>query len=272
MDLPNVMRREFSAAKLAWASVLTLQLAAIAAAVLAVVNEGPFGLVALSAGVAVPLTAAAVKCYGGARYERAEQIRRILLQSDGWGRVPPRIEQMLLVQEGSRVPCWDLPPIGSYYTSALPPGPARAADITAQSAFFTAAQARVASIACWVPTVAGAVLGVAALWMVAHGLVTDSPLKAAQVAGVLLAFGFSTEFFSLATAYGSLATAARTTARECAAVAEQGLDADGTTAALRIGEYDAALAKAPPIPGGVYRLQRDALERAWRGNASATTG
>jgi hypothetical protein len=269
MTLVDAMRREFSAAKLAWALVTLAQLVGMAVAVIGFFDAlGP--VAAAGAGLAVPVVTAVARAHGTMRHSRGEELRRALVRSDGWGKQVDSHALLLCVADGSRVASWDSPPIGSYFSSPYRPGPRRAAHIVEQSAFFTVRHAATLTVICGTVVVAGFGMGVALLWLLAHGLfAVDLKPAIAQAAGALLAFSASSEFLGVGIAFARLRSTARRTLEECSTLARQARP-DKEQVAFVIGSYDVGLAQSPPIPGILYRVERRRLEEAWQEHEAGT--
>lgn len=264
MLLSRAMRKEFSASKVTWAAIIALQVAALLVAGASIWFEKRWSAVALFVGIAVPVVTAGLKRYAGTRYDLGERLRRLLVRADGLGKPVDDAERLLATVAGTVLPTWDPDPIGSYYSSPKRPGPPRLAHIVAQSAFFTAAHARTTRRFCWALVTGGMAAGVALLLAVlqATNLSAGLGAKVAQAASSLIAFGFASEFYQLAAGYADLEAAACRTLEDCCRLSKQ--DAPTSDAVmLAVSAYDQALAKAPPIPGLVYRVQRRGLEEAW---------
>jgi hypothetical protein len=270
MLLSAAMKREFSASKIAWAVIVAMQVGALAVAGGSFFYERRWSAVALFVGAAVPIAAAVLKQYAGVRYDLGERLRRLLVRAEGLGTPVSSTEHLLATLGKTSLPSWDPDPIGSYYSSPKPVGPARLAHIVAQSAFFTAKLTGTATILCWLPVLVGVLCGVVLLLAVVMLESASAGLgtKVAQAASCLIAFGFASEFYQLKTGYAELGAAARRTLEDCCALAKEDQPrADSVW--LAVGCYDQALAKAPPIPGIVYRLQRGDLDKEWAATEAA---
>ncbi|MCA9647266.1 MAG: hypothetical protein KC492_41540, partial [Myxococcales bacterium] len=155
------------------------------------------------------------------------------------------------------------PPIGEYFDSPHPTGARRTAHIVEQAAFFTVRHASTMATVCLMLTALCFGIGVALLWLVANGQASPSAEPAfTQAAGALLAFVPTSEFLSLWSGYTRLRSVARRAVEHCGALARQE-SPDDEHVAFVVGSYDAGLAQGPPVPGLIYRLERDRLERAW---------
>lgn len=264
MKLSEAMKRQFSFAKLSWATILVLQVLAFGMAIVAV-NLTAWTLPALICGALVPISCTVLKRWAGTAYDRGEALRRLVVVSDGLGRPPSAVESAAAATEVPWLPSLDPDPLGSYYASTKAPGPTRLADIVAESAMFTSRLAKTSQAVCFLAVAFGLVVGVARLLVfVAHPLGTPIDAeRAAQAASMVLAFGFTTEFAGLMLAYGDLAGAARRSLDTCGRLAEK-VDARLDDVMSSVADYDLALAKAPPLSGLVYRLQRTFLDGVWR--------
>ncbi|WP_437940613.1 hypothetical protein [Sorangium sp. So ce341] len=263
MDPTEAQRREFSAAKLAWLLLLLLQLAALVLALLGVRYEKQLALETVFAGVFVPVLSVVLKKYAGDRYSKGEGLRRILAYNNGWGKSIEPSEQLLLSADTTSIPSWDPSPTDTYYNSKKPVGAARVAHIAQQSAFYTLRFAGVTMMLAAIFIVAAVVAGSVLLILAIQGLdAAEGRSQITQFAGTLLAFSVSSEFLQLAFAYNELVSACTATVTECGKLAKQGRPSIQSVY-LAVGAYDCALAKAPPIPGLVYRLRREKVERDW---------
>lgn len=269
--LAEAMRREFSATKLAWVFVLVAQAGALAI-VLAEVFASVNVVLAVVAAVAVPIVTVAVRGVAKDHANAGEQFRRALVRSDGWGRPVPATLLLRSIAEGTSLPSWDPPPIGTYYSSPYPPGPRRVAHIVQQSSFFTLSHARTAARACAVVLLMGFVFGAALLWSAAHQALPSGSPHLAQAASAILSFSVVSEFLGLFLAYRGLAASAQTTLERTGQLT---LDSEPNAAdvAFAVAGYDCTLAASPPIPGVIYRFERGRLEREWEAlQVSASSG
>jgi hypothetical protein len=259
-DVTSLMRREFAAAKLCWAGVLLLQVAALVVAVVAATMNNRLALVIAGSGLFLPMFTAIVRSRASAYQERGEQIRKALLLADGWGR---RVDLGLVLvrfAQATLLPGWDTPPIGTYFNSKKPPGPQRVIHILQQSAFFTA---RHAGTAFWLATLvalATGSVGGGMIWVAAQGATPFA--HATDVGAALLAFAAGGEFLSIGLAYHRLSTVAGCTVSCCETLARSE-NPEPADLALALSAYDCAVAQAPPIPSSLYLLERVRLERAW---------
>lgn len=264
VKLSAVMRDEFSVSKLCWAGVLVLQVAAIVVAILAVTKAG-LTLWALISGALVPIFCAVLKRRGGASYDRGEKLRRLIVRSEGLGVAPSPVELTAAAADVPGFGSLDPEPLGSYYASTRPPGPQRLAHIVAESAMFTSRLATTSERLCFLAVGIGLVVGVIRLFMFV-GNAAATPIdaeRAAQAASMVLAFGFTTEFAGLMFGYSDLAAGARKTLDACGRLAEES-DVQLDVVMAAVADYDIALAKAAPLSGIVYRIQRRFLDRTWR--------
>ncbi|WP_437665501.1 hypothetical protein [Sorangium sp. So ce1182] len=263
MDPLEAQRREFSAAKLAWLLLLLLQLAALALALLGFRYEKQLALTTVLAGVFIPVTSVVLKKYAGDRYSKGESIRRLLAYNNGWGKAFEPSEQLLLSAETTSLPSWDPRPIDTYYNSKKLVGAARVAHITQQSASYTLRFASATMMLAAIPIVAAVTAGSVLLILAIQGLdAAGGKAQITQFAGTLLAFSVSSEFLQLVFAYSELVSACKNAVTECGKLAKEGRP-NVQSVYLAVGAYDCALAKAPPIPGLIYRLRRERAEQDW---------
>lgn len=261
MKVEEAMRREYSAAKLAWLAIGAAHVLALAVAGAAIWHDTNPRL-ALAVAIVFPIVGTIAKKYGSDRYGRAERLRRALACADGWGGALASVEQLLLRIDTTVLPTWDPPSRGKYFSSKRPTGGDRMVHITQQAAFFSHAHARLAFWCCVVLMVPGLVFAGTLLWMIAEGTGTDGPRLARGMLS-LLALLTSGELAQTALGYWELARDARSTVDAAEHLLEKPVVAPRDVM-LVVGAYDAALAKAPPLPGLVYRVQRERLEADWR--------
>jgi hypothetical protein len=259
-DVTSLMRKEFAAAKVCWAGVLLLQVAALVVAVIAATMNNRLALVIAGSGLFLPMLTTVARSRASAYQERGEQIRKAFLLADGWGRKVDLGLVLVRFAHATSLPSWDTPPIGAYFNSKKPPGPQRVIHILQQSAFFTA---RHAGTAFWLATLAALATGTVGgglIWVAAQGVTPFA--HATDVGAALLAFAAGGEFLSIGLAYHRLSTVAGCTVSSCEALARNE-SPEPADLALALSAYDCAVAQAPPIPSLLYFIERDRLERAW---------
>jgi hypothetical protein len=269
-DVQDLMRKEFSAAKVRWLAILTAQLLGLLIAVVGFEAAAGWTLAAASAALLVPALSAVLKHSAAAHHSRGEELRRLLVFVDGWGRQTDRETILVAVAHGTSMGSWDPPPSGSYYDSIKARGPARVVHIVQQSAFFTTSHATCAAMLCVAATVVAGTIGFGLLWVVANGLFDpEYAPKAVHAASALLAFAVSSEFLNLWSCFQRLARAAQDTLSKCESLSRTST-LDASDIALLTGSYDAAIGQSPPIPGLIYRAQRQRLDTAWKAYNAST--
>ncbi len=274
MDLPTVMRREFSTAKRCWAWIIVLQALLLMGAVYAIFGADGRTLVAIGlAGLLVPVITFWLKEVAGFHYGLGERIRRLLILQDGLGHAPSAKDVLEICADCTSVPSLDPRPLGKYYDSPLPQGPQRMAHIIEESAFYTRKEASVAALYCAALAAVGVITTITLIWYELQVDVSalaisssagnsDTRERLAKLLSVLLVFFAAGTFASLWRSYKSLAESARKTFEKCDQFRQDG-NADQLDVLLTVGNYDNALAKAPPLPRAIYFLYRKRLHRAW---------
>lgn len=265
VNLDEAMKREYSASKLAWLIMLVLQGVSLAIAFLGVL-WGPsvhLATITFFVGAFVPTLSVVLKKYAGDRYSKGEEIRRLRASNDGWGMPLESHDHLLLAADATTIPSWDPAPIGTYYNSKKAPGSPRAAHNAQQSAFFTRYLARTAEKLCFAVVAVSVVIAIILVIFVLNGVgAVETTKQMTQVAGSLLSFSVSSEFLQLALGYRELSATCQDTVKECGKLAkEKRPSAPSVYRAL--GDYDCALAKAPPIPGIIYKIRRKRLQNQW---------
>jgi hypothetical protein len=203
-DVTVLMRKEFASAKLCWCIVVLLQLAALVVSIIALCAGDRAALLLASVGLLSPALTAWLRARAGTYHGRGEEVRRALLQRDGWGRKIDLSLVLVRVAMATKLPGWDSPPLGSYYNSTRPPGAKRVVQHLQQSAFFTT---RHAETMCWVCGVVAVLVGfggAAVIWISANGLqpfahATDigAALVAFAVGGDVLTVALSFQLYNL---------------------------------------------------------------------------
>lgn len=268
MTVSSEMKRQFSAAKVAWVTVLFLQAGVLALSVGVLLRGRPAPVLVVAA-VLTPVATTLLKRYAGQRFGHGERLRRALAEQDGLGVAIPLEELLGAAANSPLLASLDPDPIGGYYTSPLDPGPRRWASITAQASLFTTAHAGAARALCVAAAGGGLAVGVLLLLRLAlaDGIRPEDRMRFVQVVASVMMVGFTTEFMRLGFLFHDLRTAAQRAVESCCRLAER---ADATDAEVRraVAAYDMALAKTGvPLPGWIYRLQRRRLDSVWKRQA-----
>ncbi|MCX5745746.1 MAG: hypothetical protein NT062_24995 [Proteobacteria bacterium] len=186
---------------------------------------------------------------------------------DGLGVEPSKADLLDALSSGARVPSLDPAPLGNYYSSQLDKGGDRLAHIVEESSFFTKRLALASSRIYYTIFAVGTATAVALAWYwIREGVLSGgaSPTILSQIfTNVLIFFGASSTLVA-ARSFGALAQAASTTFDRAGAMRQSPSDPDSVDLAKLLSGYDVGLAKAPPIPGTVYRLCRKRLDAAWK--------
>lgn len=264
---------EFSAAKSAWIAILLLHAGSLAIAIFGIFyqDHAVLKIVTVSAAVILPIASVLLKKYAGDRYSKGEAARRLFVLSDGWGKKLDSADYLLLSADTTSLPSFDPQSVGEYYSSTKPPGAARVAHITQESAFYSLKLSATSAKICLLIIAVPATVGLLLFNLVLQG--TGMPFslqQVTQVAGSLLAFTVSGEFIQLALSYQELASSCRLAVSECGKLAAQ-TSPEQASVYMVIGGYDNALAKAPPLPGLLQWLYRNRLSKSWKSfdNSSA---
>src|SRR6266516_327633 len=143
MNLIEAMRTEYGKSKFWWYWSIGVSLALYPLAVLSVFYSNgweakSFGIIAFL----MQLLLFTFRVFMGRHLSLGEQIRRLAMLKDGLGIEPYKFQLAKLQERMGKTKSGEPAYIGSYYESALPVGPKRLLEITAESAFFTSALAR----------------------------------------------------------------------------------------------------------------------------------
>jgi hypothetical protein len=196
-------------------------------------------------------------------YGCGEAVRRAAMLQDGLGYQPSVLTiANLCARRGTPDVC-NISYIGPYYASQSLPGSKRLAEILLESAFWTGNLSSKTAKLLWCVVAGASILivcsGVAFLFWGSQGTRVDEIARALLVS---LSFWTIGDWASLALKY-------RVLAASNAAVlsgAEKFISCNSTNSAealILFGEYNAALASAPPIPQIIYMHYQQRLNDAW---------
>lgn len=269
MDLIQPMQAEYSRSKcllycLAMPIGVCIFIAAIVGA--ATVPEAITSILAIGTFVA-QIVRFALRDLASRHQGRAEDIRRLAMAQDGLGVQPSPLTLARLRESVGSLDTNEPAYTPPYYDSPESPGPHRLLDITAESAFFTSANAR--WLSCKLVFLAGiGVLAVVVALVVTVSFVSSATVlqTAAKIVLASMAFWAVGDVMTMALAFWSLSTACnRILERYDAELnrADAGDPATRDRALLLFCEYNCAVVKAPPIPSWVYRRRRSLLNDAW---------
>lgn len=204
-----------------------------------------------------------LKSYSSGHYDSAEEIRRASVLSDGLGIQPAELQVSCIVARvGVGAPPKRLVS-GRYFASQEPKGVPRFLDDIAESAFWTDHVAAWTSRGGFVLAGVGVLLTFIALAELASAGVGAERMKAfAEAAIITFGFVVTGELLVLSLQYQYLSRKAREK-MEAAGTLLSGFSADREGALLLFGEYNCALAGAPPLPTFIYQLLQKKLDAAW---------
>jgi hypothetical protein len=211
------------------------------------------------------------------QYGLGEKCRRLLCLQDGLGRAPSASDLLDLAARASPIPSLDPKPLGSEFTSELPPGARRLAHILQEATFYTRTVAGLASWIYGLLALGGVAATVFGLWLLVQsppslfGTALPPGKGMAKAAATLLVFFATGVLAERWGSFRSLARAASSTFDRYDHL-RRGGDPDVTDVLLVMANYDAALSKAPPLPGLLYRVCRKRLHRAWTTLMASGTG
>lgn len=266
------MAKEYSAAKWYWLGIITLQVVLLVASVASLAIQSRAALLLLGGLVfAIPLTTLALKELAGTRYAQGERLRRLYVLQDALGQEPDRIEVLLAAADETILPKSGPEPIGSYFNSGLKPGYQRLAHVVQESTFYTRRIAKASATGCGILALAGIMVAIGVLWWGAQQTIPSVTAasgtwirgeRAARVFTEVFGFFAAGVFAELALSFRSLAKTAENVFEKCAGLLHQ-TEVAPTDVFWQVGNYDGALAKAPPLPDFVKRIYAQRLARSW---------
>ena len=271
MDLNASMSREFSAAKLTWSLIVILQIALLACSITAVWATGTPLLLLGSGVLVIPIGSLLLKWRAETYHHRGERLRRAYILQNALGEAPEPAAVLATAAAATNLPKIDPEPIGHYFGSTLPPGMQRLAENIGESSFYTWRISALTSYVCAGLAVVGMSVAVLVLWWAVQvGIPLQGGQPGLHEAALRLAKLFS-DFFSFVAAgvfaelwwlYRFLSTVAECVFRESLRLAQQKAP-DRVAVFAMMGDYDAALIKAPPLPGTIKWLCNKRLARLW---------
>lgn len=263
-SIEGLVRREYSAAKLGWSAILLLQVVGLGLAVAGILGSSSWSVVLGFVGLTAPIIAASLRQWSQGHQSRGDELRRLMLVQRSLDCKTAEDPLLTGLAEQTSLPSLDPKPLGHYYDSERSAGPKRFVDNLAESAFFTVRLSRTAAFLFLMFSGIIGLGGIALLWMVANGWhLSHGSSALTQVPGALIAFAAGNEFLNAGLAFRNLKTVAASTLRECVRMRHS--HAQYVDLMLLLCTYDCALAQSPPIPGILYRLQRESLDQGWKG-------
>lgn len=276
MSLQNLMERQFGASKLYWGVAVSGQLALLLVVLwFSLIGAGPRTSLWLGTIVfLLPVVTFLSKRKATRHYRQGESLRRAYLFLQTMGKKPGNA-LTICAHADSPVFAFSSPEVvGEYYATVLPEGHKKLVEAVLESAFYTRSIANFASIACGVMAFIGTVVSILVLWLTisvrssAPSSFTDAVARLFPQLFGFFAVGLFAELWS---AYQSLSLAAEKAVTKC----ESLLIAQSESAEIlsSVGDYDCALAAAPPLPGTFKKLLNARLQKAWSARHSlASTG
>jgi hypothetical protein len=196
-------------------------------------------------------------------YASAEEIRRIAVLKDGLGLEPSELHKAEIVSRVGNAPEVKRIFVGKYYASEKVPSVARFLDDVAESAFWTQKVAYFAGSAILAVVLVAAGISVfSLLGFVTAGLAPAKLKIMAEALVVTLGFIVTSELLFLSLEYFGLSENACRKLSAAFMQLELG-PGDRDAALLLFGEYNCALASAPPLPNFIYKLLQQKLIVAW---------
>jgi len=204
-----------------------------------------------------------LKSYSSGHYDSAEEIRRASVLSDGLGIQPAELQVSCIVaRAGIGTPPKRLVS-GQYFSSEEAKGVPRFLDDIAESAFWTDYVAAWTSRGGFVLAGVGILLTFIALVELASaGMGADRMKAFAEAAIITLGFVVTGELLVLSLQYHYLSRKANEKMGAAGTQLSES-SADRERALLLFGEYNCALAGAPPLPTFIYQLLQKKLNTAW---------
>lgn len=206
--------------------------------------------------------------YGAGTYTgEAEKVRRMAMLFEGLGATPTPAQIAQLRVQVATLTNGEPKYIGSYYDSNQPVGPRRLIDITSECAFFTSNNSRYFARFVFGGLVIAAFLTVIGLLVAIFSVGTiDEAQTAARIFIVAMNFWAAGDLANTWLAFNGLAKTCERTyvAGEQALRAPPNSERDSNAAIALFADYNAAVAKSPPIPSWVYGHRLQLLNDAWK--------
>jgi len=265
-DLANIRNYLFLRAERLWEWSLVLAVGMVGATVAGLWINTPWivssiGLIAL----AFPVAVSWMRDTANDAQLKAEKCRRLILIADGLGHDIAPAELAEVRAWGLGVTLDAAPFVKPYYSSALPDGTQRLADIAAEAAFFSAQLAGKVAAGVRLAFIISVVACVVALMLIDLPGTAAKPILilVAKSTAVFLVFLISGDFFLIAKRYGNLQHASRQALDRCARLrADSAALAEEVRSAVE--DYAVALMQCPPIPAWLYLRYRDDLNTVYR--------
>jgi len=264
MNLVASFRSEFKRSEryLLWS--LSLKLALFAVSVLVLVFEAGFPAKALLwfAGI-IQLLLFLSRWRSMTHQCLAEELRRTAMLKDGLGICPSRMYEAKIASRVGDVTKYSAHTAG-YYTSKLPEGPFRLAEITAESAFYSEGIARASGWTLVAVAASGAVIVVYSFLALVMASPPSTTLDlASKIAVLAVAFWATDDWIVMAIRLLVCASGCDRVLDLCSELLETEGAVTERDACIVLMEYHAAVAEAGPLPSVVYKIMRKRLDKAW---------
>lgn len=259
----SMVNREFGQAKRAWRRVLAVQGILLALPLATLSGDKAASGICAVLGFVGSISLFLLKGTADAAYERAETARRAVMLEDGLGVGPDPTESMGLLSDATQRPSGDPGPVGGYYNSPFPKGPARLVHILWESAYCTdkvAGKVATHAMATALLGTATVVTGIIATLLV----LPERPHAEAAANAAMILFGiFGLGMFAeLCRTFRGLSAVAAETSLKCEGLLRQP-SIELTAAMKTLERYNVAVGRAAPIPTYVWRGMQSKLAESW---------
>ena len=258
----EIMQCEFATAKTWLRSVIISQWILIIIASIAIITNKGSHIIVVFATFIGPLLVLLFKEIGNHYYQKGEKIRRLFLLQQGLGVEPSETELFNLYAYAADKETTEPKPIGNYYGSNYTAGFPKLVHNLQESAFWTAAQARLAMFVHYGLGSLGILISIllAIFWVYKGGGYANAD-HAKLFATLLLFFVAQTEI-PIARSFQSLSKTANDVVTTTSYLRKK-KEIDCVDVIKIISTYDSALAKALPLPGYTYKFLQEKLNNAW---------
>lgn len=194
----------------------------------------------------------------------ADKCRRLILYSDGLGEEITKENLAAIRALVSGVQLKEAPFIKPYYSSCLPQGPNRLADITTEAAFFTADLARRVKNYLTGFLIISALILFFILYFAITNIVTDNNLvNLAKAATSIMPFIMAGNILLLRFKYSELHNSAEKTFKQCARMRKD-TKLREQEILNTVEDYHLKLIQSPPIPFIIYEKYKVELNEVYR--------
>lgn len=266
-DIVNIRFYLYSQSSKWWNLSMALAVITPLSAVYAVWNESHWVLYIVAIlSLVTPIGIAWAREIANNHFLHADKCRRVILLQDGLG-WPTSKEDLAEIRAWAiNVKLKQAPFVDPYFSSSKPAGANRLADIVTESTFFTVNLAGKAALGFLILCLGTAIAVAVILQMTGSWTLLNTgngySLIAKSIA-VIISFLISGDFLLLAKKYYDLKGAADRVLQRCASIRDQ-KKASADVVLPIVEDYGIALLQAPPIPGWLYNLYRDDLNRIYR--------